>query len=707
MDTSILQDTSNPLLSPWDTLYGLPPFGQFDAAHFLPAFAVALKAHRAELDAIAAQTAAPAFENTIAAFDKSGRLLSRIEALFHNLTSSETSPPLQAAERELAAPLAAHRNAIYMHAALFARIDCLHARRTSLGLDAERLRTLERIHLDFIRAGAKLAPTAQARYAKIMERLAELTTRFTQNVLAAEAGFQMVLSGDNDIAGLPPSLLAAAKNAGLERGVEAGYVITLSRSLIVPFLTFSSRRDLREQAFMAWSRRASSSEAGGKAGGHAGNNKNGDNAIDNLPVAAEIMQLRLEQAQLHGYDNYSDYALADMMAGTREAVNDLLMRVWEPAKIKATAEREALNEMAIACGEGAGIEPWDWRYYAEKVRASRYELDEAAIKPYFPLERMVEAVFDCAHRLFGLTFIEKPQIKAYHPDVKVYEVRDGHAGNRLVGVFLHDNFARATKRGGAWMSSYRLQSRIEGNVLPIIVNNNNFAKGAPGEPTLLSFDDARTLFHEFGHGLHGLLSNVHYERLSGTRVLRDFVELPSQLFEHWLSEPQVLKRFARHYQSNEPISDELIGKLKRSRTFNQGFENVEFVASALVDMALHSRNSMDGLDLKKFEAEELARIGMPREIVMRHRLPHFQHLFSGPAYASAYYVYLWAAVLDADGYEAFVEAGSPFDSGVAQRLRKFIYGSGNSMPPMDAYRAFRGQDPKVEPMLREKGLVAG
>ena len=707
MDTSILQDTSNPLLSPWDTPYGLPPFGQVSAAHFLPAFNVALKAHRAELDAIATQAAAPAFENTIAAFDKSGRLLSRIEALFHNLTSSETSPPLQAAERELAAPLAAHRNAIYMHAALFARIDCLHARRTSLGLDAERLRTLERIHLDFIRAGAKLAPTAQARYAKIMERLAELTTRFTQNVLAAEAGFQMVLSGDNDIAGLPPSLLAAAKNAGLERGVEAGYVITLSRSLIVPFLTFSSRRDLREQAFMAWSRRASSSEAGGKAGGHAGNNKNGDNAIDNLPVAAEIMQLRLEQAQLHGYDNYSDYALADMMAGTREAVNDLLMRVWEPAKIKATAEREALNEMAIACGEGAGIEPWDWRYYAEKVRASRYELDEAAIKPYFPLERMVEAVFDCAHRLFGLTFIEKPQIKAYHPDVKIYEVRDGHAGNRLVGVFLHDNFARATKRGGAWMSSYRLQSRIEGNVLPIIVNNNNFAKGAPGEPTLLSFDDARTLFHEFGHGLHGLLSNVHYERLSGTRVLRDFVELPSQLFEHWLSEPQVLKRFARHYQSNEPISDELIGKLKRSRTFNQGFENVEFVASALVDMALHSRNSMDGLDLKKFEAEELARIGMPREIVMRHRLPHFQHLFSGPAYASGYYVYLWAAVLDADGYEAFVEAGSPFDSGVAQRLRKFIYGSGNSMPPMDAYRAFRGQDPKVEPMLREKGLVAG
>ncbi len=688
MDTRMPHETSaNPLLQSWDTPYGLPPFGQFGAQHFAPAFAVALKAHREELDTIATQVAAPTFDNTIAPFDKSGRLLSRIKALFDNLTASETSPALQAAERELAA----HSNAVYMHDALFKRVDALHETRASLGLESEQLRTLERIHLDFVRAGAKLAPVAQTRYAEIMERLAELTTRFTQNVLAAEANFQLVLRADKDIAGLPRSLLASAKNAALERGVNDAYVITLSRSLITPFITFSTRRDLREQAFKAWSQR-----------GSGGNNTN-----DNLPVAVEIMQLRLEQARLHGYDNYSDYALADMMAATRKAVDDLLMRVWEPAKIKAAAECEALNDMAIACGERAAIEPWDWRYYAEKVRAARYDLDDAAIKPYFPLERMVEAVFDCAHRLFGLTFIEKPHIKAYHPDVKVYEVRDGHAANRLVGVFLHDNFARATKRGGAWMSSYRLQSRIEGNVLPIIVNNNNFAKGAPGEPTLLSFDDARTLFHEFGHGLHGLLSNVHYERLSGTRVLRDFVELPSQLFEHWLSEPQVLKRFARHYLSDEPISDELISKLKQARTFNQGFENVEFVSSALVDMALHSRNQMDDLDLDKFEAEQLARIGMPKEIVMRHRLPHFQHLFSGPGYASGYYVYLWAAVLDADGYEAFVEAGNPFDGEVAGRLRKFIYSSGNTMPPMDAYRAFRGQDPKVEPMLRKKGLVAG
>ncbi len=690
MDTLTPPDgVANPLLKPWDTPYGLPPFGEFDARHFVPAFAAALKAHRAEIDAIPAQAIAPSFENTIAAFDKSGRLLNRIKALFDNLASSDTSPALQAVERELAAPLAAHGNAIYMNAGLFKRIDALHAQSASLGLEAEQLRVLERIHLDFVRAGARLAPAAQVRYAQIMERLAELSTRFTQNVLAAEAGFQLVLRTEKDIAGLPASLLAAAKNAALERGVNDGWLITLSRSLVAPFLTFSARRDLREQAFRAWTQRGS------------GNGLDSDPA-NNLPVATEIMRLRLDQARLHGYDNYSDYALADMMAGTRQAVDDLLMRVWKPALARAATECAALREMAITCGERDSIEPWDWRHYAEKVRAARYDLDDATIKPYFPLERMVEAVFDCARRLFGLAFIERPQVRSYHPDVRVYEVRDGNAANRLIGIFLHDNFARATKRGGAWMNSYRLQSRIDGNVLPIIVNNNNFARGAP---TLLSFDDARTLFHEFGHGLHGLLSNVHYERLSGTRVLRDFVELPSQLFEHWLGEPQVLKRFARHYQTGEPISDELIGKLTRARAFNQGFENVEFVSSALIDMALHSCNNMDGLDLNRFEAEQLARIGMPREIVMRHRLPHFQHLFAGSGYASAYYVYLWAAVLDADGFEAFVEAGNPFDSAVAGRLRKFIYSSGNTMPPMDAYRAFRGHDPKVEPMLRKKGLV--
>ena len=702
MDTHLnlsVDNIDNPLLQTWTTPYALPPFGEFSAADFQPAFTVALQAHDDELDAIALNPVAATFDNTIATFDKSGRLLNRIEALFENLTASETSAALQAVERDMAAPLAAHGNAVYMNASLFKRIDDLYQQRIGLGLNTEQARLLERIHLDFLRAGAQLSVAAQARYGKIMEQLAELTTRFTQNLLAVEAAYELRL-GPDDLAGLPAAVIASARQAAQERGTKEGYIITLSRSLIVPFLTFSDRRDLREQAFKAWTQRGSQSpevETSTDTNTSANNSSSGE--TDNLLVAGEIMKLRLEQAQLHGFDNYSDYALADMMAGTRQAVDDLLMRLWTPAKLKAAAECAALKTIA---GDDhiKDIAAWDWRYYAEKVRAARYDLRDAEIKPYFPLHRMVEAIFDCAQRLFGIRFTEQPNIKSYHPDVKTYEVHD--ADNKLIGIFLHDNFARATKRGGAWMSVYRSQSRIDGEVMPIVVNNNNFAKG---EPTLLSFDDARTLFHEFGHGLHGLLSNVHYERLAGTRVLRDFVELPSQLFEHWLSEPEVLKRFARHYQTHEPIPDELIAKLKQARTFNQGFENVEFVASALLDMALHSRRNMDGLDLNEFETEQLTRLGMPREIVMRHRFAHFQHLFSGSSYASGYYVYLWAAVLDADGFEAFTEAGDPFDPVIAKRLLKYIYASGNTRPPMEAYRAFRGKEPTVTAMLRKKGLL--
>jgi peptidyl-dipeptidase Dcp len=699
-DAQSTKPLNNPLLAAWIAPHGLPPFAEVTAAHFPPAFELALKAHRDELEAIAGNAAAPTFANTIAAFDASGRLLARIAPLFSNLTSSETSPALQEVERRMAQPLAAHANAIYMNKALFKRIDTLFETRASLGLGSEETRMLERIHLDFVRAGAKLVPAAQARYGAIMERLALLSTQFSQNLLADESSYELVLTDENDLAGLPEFVRAAAKQAAAERGKPDTHVITLSRSSITPFLMFSSRRDLRERAFKAWAKRG---ENGGKT--------------DNRAVAIEIMKLRLEQANLHGYGSFSDYALADTMAGTRDAVNELLMRVWTPAKAKARAESAALQAMAASLGDDIKIEAWDWRYYAEKVRKAQFDLDEAALKPYFPLPKMVEAIFDCAQRLFGITFTEKPALKAYHPDVKVYEVRNA-ADNSLVGIFLHDNFARTTKRGGAWMSVYRAQSRINGAriddtrtidpITPIIVNNNNFAKGqedAGGDPTLLSFDDARTLFHEFGHGLHGLLSNVRFERLSGTRVLRDFVELPSQLFEHWLSEPEVLKRYARHVKTNEAIPDEMIARLQKAYTFNQGFENVEFVASALVDMALHSRTDMSGLDLDQFERDELAKIGMPGEIIMRHRLPHFGHLFSSAAYASAYYVYLWAAVLDNDGYEAFTEAGNPFDPDTAQRLKNYIYSTGNSLPPMQAYESFRGRAPTVDAMLRRRGLA--
>ena len=682
--------TSNPLLQTWNTPYGLPPFADVKPELFEPAFAAALEEHRAEIDAIGCNPQPPHFDNSVAALDRSGRLLDRIEGLFHNLTASETSPALQAVQMRMAPLLAAHSSAISMHAALFERIDALHEERAILGLTPEQRRVLERFHSDFVRAGARLGAPQQKRYAQIMARLAELTTRFGQNVLADEAAFQLVLRTPAERAGLPEFVVAAARQAGVERGMADTLVITLSRSLIVPFLTFSERRDLREQAWRAWTAR----------GEHAG-------AFDNRPVAREILALRNEQARLQGFASYADYALADTMAGRQTAVAALLTQVWEPAKARAAQEREALEAMALSRGEPITLEAWDWRYYSEKLRQVRYELDETAVKPYFPLTRMVEAAFDCAERLVGVRFVEQPTVKAYHPDGKVYEVRG--AGDSLIGVFLHDNFARASKRSGAWMSSFRSQSRNGGAgaeaVTPVVVNNNNFAKGAPGEPTLLSFEDATTLFHEFGHGLHGLLSSVTYERLSGTSVLRDFVELPSQLFEHWLSEPEVLKRHARHYLTDAPIPDTLIAKLHDARLFNQGYETVRYTASALVDLAAHALTSEQVPEVVDFERAELARIGAPAVVGMNHRLAHFQHLFAGSGYAAQYYVYLWAEVLEADGFEAFVEAGSAFDPSVAERLRRFIYASGNSLEPSAAYRAFRGRGPTALPMLKQRGLA--
>jgi peptidyl-dipeptidase Dcp len=676
---------TNPLLAPWPVPFGLPPFAATRPEHFAPALAEAMARHLAEVEAIAEANEPPTFANTIAALDRSGRDRERIESFFWNLTSSETSPALQEVQREVIPQLAAHESRVRTHAGLFARIDALHARRDELGLDDEQRRVLERFHLDAVRAGARLAPDARARHAEIVRRIAELMTRFGQNLLADESAFKLVLRSEADFAGLPEFVRAAARQAALDRGVADGAVITLSRSLIVPFLTFSARRDLRESAWRAWTSR----------GEHAG-------ATDNRAVAAEILQLRLEQARLHGFASFADYTLSDTMAQSRDAVRALLDQVWQPALVRAEDERAALVAIARSRGESTTIEPWDWRFYAEKVRRVRFDLDDAEIKPYFPLEAMVAAAFDCATRLFGISFVERRDLVAYHPDVRVYEV---HGASSLIGVFLHDNFARPTKRSGAWMSEYRTQSRNGGaTVLPIVVNNNNFAKAAPGEPTLLSFDDARTLFHEFGHGLHGLLSNVRYERLASTNVLRDFVELPSQLFEHWLDEPEVLKRHARHHRTGEAIPDALIAKLQRARHFNQGYETLRYTASAMVDMAIHARTSSEPVDIVEFERAELARIGLPHGVGVNHRLVHFQHLFSG-GYAAGYYVYLWAEVLDADGYDAFIEAGDPFDPVVARRVARFIYSAGNSIEPGAAYRAFRGRDAIAEPMLRERGLL--
>ncbi len=677
----------NPLLQDWDTPQRLPPFALVQPAHFAPAFELAMAEQRAELDAIGANPAPPTFVNTVAALDASGRRLARIEALFHTLNASVSTPALQAVQRDMAAPLAAHGSWVAMHAGVFARLDALMSRVEDSALDADQRRLLERLHLEAVRQGAKLAPDAQRRYAAIVQRLAELNTRFAQNVLADEAQYRLVLRTEAELDGLPPFARAVMRQAAAERGLDAqAHLVTLSRSHIVPFLTFSARRDLREQAWRAWVGRGER-----------------EGASDNREIAREILTLRNEQARLHGCASYADYALADTMAQTKDAVQGLLMRVWNAALQATEREREAVRGAALAHGVLDPVEAWDWRFYAEKVRQAQYALDEATLKPYFPLDAMVQAVFACAQRLFGIRFEHRPDWPVYHPDVNAYEVLDADGAHRA--VFLHDNFAREGKRSGAWMNALRWAHRNGLRQTPVILNTNNFAKGAPGQPTLLSLDDVRTLFHEFGHGLHGMLSDTRYERLSGTQVLRDFVELPSQLMEHWIADPAVMQQHARHWQTGEPIPAELVQRIKAAELFNQGYETVRYTASALVDSAIHALEDDEAPDITVFERDTLARLGAPADCGMNHRLAHFQHLFVGDGYASGYYVYLWAEVLDCDAFEAFKEAGDLFDAATAQRLRQHILASGNSVEPGAAFRAFRGRDPQIEPMLRGRGLI--
>ncbi len=670
----------------WATPFGLPPFESIRPEHYVPAFAEALKAHEAEIAQIAGNAEAPDFENTVAALERAGQALDRVASVFFNLTGSTTSPELQAIERAVAPQLARHSSAITLNPQLWARLSAIDPE--AEGLNAEQQRVLDRTLTRFRRAGADLAPEAKTRIAEIATRLAELGTQFGQNLLADENGFILPLDGEEDLAGLPPFLRDATAAAAAERGGTHGHVVTLSRSLIEPFLVFSTRRDLRARAYEAWTRR-------GENGGET----------DNRRLIAEIVALRAERARLLGYDSFAHFRLDDTMAASPDAAMALLRDVWAPALRRAAEERERLQALVRAEGQDFALEAHDWRHYAEKLRRAEHDLDEAEIKPYLPLEGVIQAAFDTASRLFGLRFEEVADVPRYHPDVRAWQVQD--ADGAEIGLFLGDYFARSSKRSGAWMSAFRSQERLNGDIKPIIVNVMNFARAPRGEPTLLSFDDARTLFHEFGHGLHGLLSDVTYPLLSGTAVSRDFVELPSQLYEHWLEQPEVLRQHARHYRTGEPMPEALLKRLLAARTFNQGFATVEYTASAIVDMTLHlSAAGEDGLDVPAFEADALKRIAMPTEIAMRHRSPHFAHIFSGDGYAAGYYSYLWSEVLDADAFDAFREAGDIFHPETAQRLRRFVYGAGNLRDAREAYTAFRGRLPSIEPLLKKRGLAA-
>ncbi len=685
-ESGVLQP-DNPLLRAWEGPYGgVPPFDRIRVAHFVPAIEAGMRENLAEIDRIAADPAPPTFENTIAPQERSGRGITRVLAAYGVWSGNLSTPEFQAVERMMAPKLAAFSDRITQNAALFRRIDAVFNSPDKARLSPEQQRLVWLYHTTFVRAGARLDDAARKRVADINERLATLFTVFSQNVLADEASRYLVLESDADLSGLPRFVRDAAAAAAASRELTGKWVIANARSAMEPFLSFSSRRDLRQRAWRLFVRRGD----------------NGD-AHDNNRAIAEILALRAERAKLLGYASHAHWRVENTMAGTPERALELMLAVWRPAV--ARVREEVADMQAIADAEGAGItiEPWDYRFYAEKVRKAKYDLDENEIKPYLQLERLRDAMFWVAGELFGYRFSQVMNVPVFHADVTVWEVTHPESG-RHVGVWYFDPYARAGKRSGAWMDAYRSQERFDEAVATIVSNNSNFQKGRPGEPVLVSWDDAITLFHEFGHAVHGLASNVNYPSVSGTAVPRDYVEFPSQLLEHWLPTPEVLRRFALHHETGEPLPEALAERIARAATFNEGFATVEYLSAALVDIKLHLAGESLG-DPAAFERETLAELGMPREIVMRHRTPHFLHVFSSDSYSAGYYSYLWSDVITADAFGAFTDAGGPYDPEVARRLEHLL-SLGNTVDPAEAYREFRGRDPRVEALMRKRGFTA-
>ncbi|MFY0529599.1 M3 family metallopeptidase [Archangium gephyra] len=676
----------NPLLARWSGPYGgVPPFDKVRVEHFKPALEAGMEEMRRAIAAIAHNPAAPDFENTIAALEDAGRTLDDVETLYGIWGSSMSGPEFQAIQREMAPRLAAFADEITQNEKLFQRIEAVYQSPEKAKLTPEQQRLTWLRYTNFVRAGAKLDAAAKQRLAGINQRLASLYTSFSQNVLADEEGYVVVLESEADLAGLPDSVRAGAAAAAESRGMKGKWVITNTRSSMEPFLTYSARRELREKVWRNYVNRGD----------------NGD-ARDNNQIISEVLTLRAERAKLLGYPTHAHWRLENTMAKTPERAMQLMEAVWTPAV--ARAREEVADMQAIANKEGAKlkIEPWDYRYYAEKVRKAKYDLDQNEVKPYLQMEKLREGMFWVAGELFGFSFTPVNDVPVFHPDVRVWEVKDKASGKH-VGLWYFDPYARQGKRSGAWMNAYRNQERFKGEVSTIVSNNSNFVKGAPGEPVLISWSDAETLFHEFGHALHGLNSNVTYPTLSGTAVARDYVEFPSQLLEHWLSTPEVLNTYALHYQTGKPIPAALVAKIEKASNFNQGFDTVEYLSSALVDMKLHLAGSQQ-IDPDAFERDTLGALGMPKEIVMRHRTPQFGHVFAGDGYSAGYYSYLWSDTLTADAFEAFTEAKGAYDRTVAERLRKNIFSVGNTVDPAEGYRSFRGKEAGIDALMRKRGF---
>jgi len=676
----------NPLIAPWSGPFGgVPPFDRVKVEHFKPALEHAMAERLAEIDRIAADPAAPNFANTLEAMERGGRTLDRAATIYGIFSSTMRTAAFQDVEREMEPRLAAFNDRIIQNEGLFARIAAVYETRESSDLTPEQQRLAWLRYTEFARSGARLDHAAKERLSGVNQRLATLYTEFSQNVLADEGAYSLVIDAEADLAGLPESLRSSAAAAAAERGHPGKWEILNTRSSVEPFLTYSDRRSLREKVWRTFYSRGD----------------NGDER-DNKKIIAEIVRLRDARARLLGYPSHAHWRLEMSMAKTPERAMRLMEAVWKPAVARVAEEVADMQAIADREGAGVAIEPWDYRYYAEKVRKSKYDLDENEVMPYLQLENLREAMFWVAGELMGLRFTPVESVPVYHPDVRVWEVRD--ASGKHVALFYFDPYARPDKVSGAWMNAYRNQERFAGEVTTIVSNNSNFVKGRPGEPMLVSWGDATTLFHEFGHALHGLASNVSYPSLSGTNVDRDYVEFPSQLIEHWLITPEVLNRFARHCATGEPMPKSLVEKIERASKFNKGFENVEYLSSALVDMRLHL-DPAKASDIAAFERDTLASLGMPRQVAMRHRLPHFGHLFSGDSYSAGYYSYLWADTLSADAFEAFIEAEGAYDKAVAKRLRDYVFSTGNTVDPAEGYRAFRGRDAQIDALMRKRGFL--
>ena len=676
----------NPLLQPWTGPYsGVPPFDKVRIEDFVPALEAGMAENLAEIDRIAGNPEPPTFDNTIAAMERSGRTLDRVGTVYGIWSSNMNSPEFQPIEREMAPKLAAFSDKITQNEALFRRIEAVYNSPEKSQLTPEQQRLTWLAYTNFVRAGAKLDAAKKARMSEINQQLAGLYTNFSQNVLADETDHFLVIESEADLAGLPQSLRDSAAAAATAKGQPGKWVITNTRSSVDPFLTYSDRRELREKAWRMFVNR-------------------GDNADahDNNAIITDILRLRAERAGLLGYPTHAHWRLENSMAKNPERAMELMEAVWKPAVARVKEEVADMQQVADREGANITIEPWDYRYYAEKVRKAKYDLDQNEVKQYLQLDKLREAIHWVAGELFNFNFTEVNDVPVFHPDVRVWEVTDRTSGKH-VGLWYFDPFARSGKRSGAWMNAYRSQERFDREVTTIVSNNSNFVKGKPGEPVLISWDDATTMFHEFGHALHGLASNVNYPSMSGTAVARDYVEFPSQLLEHWLSTPEVLQRFAVHHETGQPIPQSLVDRIEKAATFNEGFETTEYLASGLMDMKMHLAGNQT-IDPDKFERETLEELGMPKEIVMRHRSPHFLHIFSGDSYSAGYYSYLWSDVLTADAAEAFVDGGGFYDDEVAARLRANIFSLGNTVDPAEGYRAFRGRDPKIDALMRKRGF---